>query len=74
MLASNLLNQSPARGGRRGRRAARRNAVRAQTLLEKRRLLAAKKKRLVKAERDKFGNIWKMRKAQLLVLFQRHFR
>ena len=80
MPRANLLHigmNAPGRG--RGRpnnrdlRAQRRNAVRAQTLKAKRKLLANKKKAAVKKARDKYGNVWKMRKGPLIAKFNNEF-
>ena len=62
-----------ARPSARALRAQRRDGVRAQTLKQKRKLLAEKKKKAVKKVRDKFGKIWKMRKGPLLAKFAREF-
>ena len=69
ILQSNLLNAQPAPRGARHARAQRRNAVRAQTLKQKRKLLAQRKKAAVKAARDRFGDVWRMRKNVLIAKF-----
>ena len=73
ILQSNLLNQAAGQGDARAQRRAARFRQQNRTLKQKRRTLAQKKKEKVKETRDEFGNVWKMRKAQIEAKFNEIF-